>query len=86
MALQTISGLLLDFGLFRRGLAGPGSVESTGMLNQFLVTVHFGPGWLGSTYHILLGVGIIWMAVSGWIVFLRLRRNLRKKPATETTL
>lgn len=81
LVLQTISGLLLDFGLFRRGLAGPGSEvygESKGILDQILVEIHFGPGMLSDAYHLLLGVGILWMAVSGWILYLRIRRARNK--------
>jgi hypothetical protein len=38
---------------------------------------------LNDAYHLLLGAGIIWMAVSGWILYLRIRRIMRKQPATE---
>src|SRR5262245_22859307 len=78
LVIQTLSGLLLDFGLFRRGAGEEGVPASRGALDLLLVKVHFGPGWLGDTYHLLLGVGIVWMALSGWILYLRVRRARRR--------
>ncbi len=85
LVLQTVSGLLLDFGLFRREGGGPGGggyQESWGVWDKFLVKAHFGPSLIGDAYHLLLGVGIIWMAASGWLLYLRLRR-IRKNAANQ---
>jgi uncharacterized iron-regulated membrane protein len=79
LVLQTLSGLFLDFGLFRRSGESMGGMESRGAWDAFLVKVHFGPGWLGDAYHLLLGAGIVWMAVSGWVLYLRVRRAQRGK-------
>jgi uncharacterized iron-regulated membrane protein len=68
LVIQALSGLLLSFGLFRRGAAGPGP---PGKWDEFLEIIHFKPGWVADTYHLLLGAGIAWMALSGWLIYLR---------------
>lgn len=81
LVIQALSGLLLDFGLFRGGGAGPGGEKAPAARSAwdlFLMKIHFGPGLISSSYHLLLGAGIIWMAVSGWVLYLRLRRARRK--------
>ncbi len=83
MIIQVLSGLFLDFGLFRRGEGGGvggATVERAGW-DLFLVKTHFGPGVLNDAYHILLACGIIWMACSGWLLYLRIKR-LRRKQGT----
>jgi uncharacterized iron-regulated membrane protein len=81
MAIQTLTGLLLSFGPFRRGgSAVTGwnlSIIDKGWDDIFIKT-HFGPGLISDGYHLLLGAGIIWMALSGWMLYLRGMR-LRKK-------
>ena len=42
-----------------------------------LVEIHYGIGKTGAFYHIALGVAAIWLAVSGIIIFLRLRNRQR---------
>lgn len=81
LAIQTISGLLLGIGLFRR----PGStLTERGLPLVFegweglFAKTHFGPGATDDIYHLLLGAGIIWMAVSGWVLYLRGWRARRK--------
>lgn len=78
MVLQALSGLLLDIGQFHRGRTGAG--EQT-KWNPLLVKIHFGPGWLNDGYHLLLGAAIIWMALTGWLLYLRIRRARRKLAA-----
>jgi uncharacterized iron-regulated membrane protein len=83
MVIQTLSGVLLAFGLFRGGSTGEKIgryLVSRGIWDQALVNAHFGPGMLDDTYHLILGAGIIWMAVSGWVLYLRGRRARRKQP------
>ena len=82
MVLQGLSGLFHDFGLFRRGSPPEGGVVATRAgWDLFLVKTHFGPGLLSDAYHILLACGIVWMACSGWLLYLRIRRVLRKAGA-----
>jgi hypothetical protein len=84
LVIQTLSGLLLDFGPFRRGrgfLAGEQSPVWNGDLSRFMAKIHFGPGLLSDAYHLLLGAAIFWMAVTGWTLFLRIRRARRNLTA-----
>jgi hypothetical protein len=64
---QTLSGLLLDFGLFRSGSSGPGvevGSHARNLADTQLVKLHFGPGVVSDCYHLLLGAGMVWMALS----------------------
>jgi len=85
LVIQTLSGLLLDFGPFRRRGGFAGGEESSvwsWFSVQLMSKVHFGPGFFNDLYHMLLGAGILWMGVSGWLLFLRgrrARRSLAKK-------
>ena len=83
LVVQTLSGLLLDFGLFRRAIGPTGGETSPpgGRFDALLVKLHFGPGLISDAYHLLLGAGILWMAVSGWLLYLRGRRARRKLAA-----
>lgn len=79
--LQTLSGLFLDFGLFRK--SAPSSAETVtartrGLFDSLLVKVHFGAGIINDCYHVLLGLAVTWMAVTGWLLFLRIRRIQRR--------
>jgi uncharacterized iron-regulated membrane protein len=81
MVIQTLSGVLLAFGLFRGDSTGEKIgryLVSHGLWDQTLVNAHFGPGMLDDTYHLILGAGIIWMAISGWVLYMRGRRARRK--------
>ena len=86
LLIQTLSGLLLKIGPFRRGPAGLVSGEPAvtgGAMDPLLVMVHFGPGVVSDLYHILLGLAIIWMAVTGWMLFLRIRKAQRRVKMTQ---
>ena len=81
IVIQTFSGLLLDFGLFRRSRSGPGVEDASHARNvadSLLVKIHFGPGLLNDCYHLLLGLGVLWMAVTGWMLYLRIRKMQKK--------
>ena len=85
LVVQTLSGLLLGFGFFRRtgsALTDRGLPLVFEGLEVPLAKVHFGPGTLDDIYHLLLGICTVWMALSGWLLFLRGRR-LRKKERNE---
>jgi uncharacterized iron-regulated membrane protein len=84
IVIQTFSGLLLDFGFFRRSRSGSGVEEASHARNvadSLLVKIHFGPGLLNDCYHLLLGLGVLWMAVTGWMLYLRIIK-MRKKSMT----
>ena len=87
LVVQALTGLLLDFGLFRRGvpaLTGGDPPGTPKPWDAVFVKAHFGPGVIGDCYHLLLGAGIVWMAVSGWILYLRGRR-LRNKAGIKSS-
>lgn len=74
LVIQTVSGLLLGFGLFRRPEAFMNErtlLVLPGNWDEFLIKVHFESGRAGDAYHLLLAAGIFWLAVSGWIIHLR---------------
>ena len=79
VVIQVLSGLFLDFGLFRREPSAPGSTatERVGW-DLYLVKAHFGPGFLSDAYHILLACGILWMVYSGCLLYLRIMRIQRQ--------
>jgi uncharacterized iron-regulated membrane protein len=77
LVIQALSGLFLDFGLFRRGAGGAGergAFHAEGIFDTLLVKTHFGPGLGSDIYHLLMGIAVVWMALSGWLLFLRIRR------------
>ncbi len=74
LVVQAFSGFFLEFGPFRRTVSGAGATTAPGWWDRVWITVHFGPGFINDAYHILLGCGILWMAVSGWLLYLRIRR------------
>lgn len=66
--LQAASGTLmaLEFLLNSPGLSGS------------LTKLHFGGGTLGHIYRILLGLGVMGMALSGSLIYLKIRARNRK--------
>jgi len=82
LVIQTISGLLLSFGMFRR--ANGVNPASWGIWDRLLVRAHFGPDLLSDICHVLLSAGIIWMAATGWILYLRIRKFQNKRVRVET--
>ncbi len=84
IVIQTFSGLLLDFGFFRRSRSGLDvevASHARNLADTLLVKIHFGPGLLNDCYHLLLGLGVLWMAVTGWMLYLRIIK-MRKKSMT----
>ena len=78
LVIQTVSGLLLGFGFFRRpgaAMSERGMLILPGSWDDVLVKIHFEAGWAGDAYHLLLGAGIVWMALSGWVIYLQGRRR-----------
>ena len=47
--------------------------------DMILVEIHYGPGVGGAFYHILLGIGAVWVAVSGFMIFLKIRARQTKE-------
>lgn len=86
LVVQTVSGLLLGFGVYRQpgaSRAAPQELILPGSWNALLVKAHFEAGWIGDAYHLLLGAGIVWMSLSGWLMFLNARRMRKKLEAAK---
>ncbi len=66
--LQAASGAMmaLEFLLNFPGISGP------------LTKLHFGGGPLGHIYRIFLGLGVMGMATSGSLIYLKIRARTRK--------
>jgi hypothetical protein len=47
--------------------------------DEALEFIHFGAGAAGGLYRILLGAGVLWMAVSGGLIFFRIRTRSKKR-------
>lgn len=81
--LQAASGIFLSvdwlMGIHHRvGEAVRNNIPPLARLwDAILVEIHYGIGKAGAFYHIALGVAVIWMAVSGFILFLRVRKRQR---------
>jgi len=81
--LQAISGIFLSvdwlLGYHQRiGQVIKEDVPSLiALWDKILVTIHYGFELPGSPYHIGLGIGLIWIVISGVLIFLRIRA--RKK-------
>jgi len=46
--------------------------------DRMLVQVHYGLDVGGAFYHVMLGLGAVWMVVSGVMIYMRLRARLKK--------
>lgn len=86
LILQVLSGIFLSvdwlLGLHRR--AGEAMKETFSPLlrlwDMILVDLHYGPGEGGAIYHIVLGIAAMWVAASGFMIFLKVRvRTQRSK-------
>lgn len=84
LVIQALSGILLKYGLFGRGVGGEmGRVLSPpGRFDHLLVKIHFGPGLVNEIYHVLVALAILWMAVTGWLLFMRIRKAQKRMTRT----
>ncbi len=81
LVLQTVSGLLLRLARVGPSVSEEGIGAPLNAWHQLLVRIHIGPGLLSTTYQLLLAAGVLWMAVSGWILYLRIRRGRNRRPS-----
>ena len=70
--IQAISGLALSL----EPLLGPSGTEE-GFWEQLFEFVHRGAGPIGAVYRIVLGLGVLWMAVTGLMIYIRIRRRTK---------
>ena len=66
--LQAASGAMmaLEFALNASGLFG------------VLTSIHYGGGFIGNIYRIILGLGLMGMAASGTLIYLKIRARTQK--------
>jgi hypothetical protein len=88
--LQAGTGLIFSLG----DLIGPDTDEDSGSatnpgsnhetasgLEDSLKLIHFGGETVGGVYRILLGIGIVYMAVSGSIIYFKIRSRSKQHPS-----
>ncbi len=85
IAVQAITGLALSLeplyshsnpsqGISEK--AGPSGAEDE-FWEELFEFVHRGAGPVGAVYRIALGLGILWMAVTGFTIHLRIKRRTK---------
>ncbi|MEW5745069.1 MAG: hypothetical protein AB1805_06505 [Nitrospirota bacterium] len=90
LVLQAASGMFLSanwlLGVHHRvGEAIEGTLPPLVLLwDKLLVEIHYGFGPLSVPYHIVLGAGTIWVAVSGVMIFLRGRARQKRIRTRQT--
>ncbi|MDP1989769.1 MAG: hypothetical protein Q8K00_02005 [Syntrophales bacterium] len=82
--LQTLSGLFLSIewliGLHSEiGRLMSDAPPIVQFWDWVAIGVHYGGGMLGAIYHGLLGVGLVWLLVSGLWIYLKIRARLKKR-------
>jgi hypothetical protein len=86
--LQAGSGLLITLGDLipseshaptEPGIATAVADEEESFLEEAVDFIHHGGDTAGALYRIVLGAGILWMAVSGGLIFFQVRARSKKK-------
>lgn len=82
--LQALSGLFLSLewlaGLHTAaGQLLPGASPLVRFWDWVFVGVHYGGGRPGAVYHALVGVGLVWLAGSGALIYLKIRARLKRR-------
>jgi len=84
LILQAISGVFLSIDWLLGFHARVGEVigknipSLIALWDLLLVSIHYGFGLPGSPYHIAIGFGSVWIVVSGFIIFLRIRARKKR--------
>lgn len=91
--LQTTTGLFIAVGEINMPHSHAGTSHvATGaptdglqpsVFQTALSAIHHGGGTIGALYRILLGTGLLWMAISGSLIYFKIRSRLaavRKRP------
>lgn len=84
--LQTLSGLVLSFGVFRQvdqALTDATPEAVSNVWNVLMMRMHYGTGTIGWLYHTLIGLALLWLISTGiWIwaeTFVRKKRAAEQK-------
>lgn len=84
--LQGLSGLILTYGVFTQVAStlaeeAPEPVQTAWSL--IMAKTHYGPGLFGWIYHSLVGLGLLWMILSGVWIWWDLHRRKREGASEE---
>lgn len=76
-------GIILALFIFLQAASGAMmalefALDSTGLFGV-LTKLHFGGGYLGNIYRIFLGLGLMGMATSGALIYLKIRERSQKR-------
>ena len=86
--LQAGSGLLIGIGDLspsqsyahtEPATSSEGSEEEELPWYGALEFIHHGAGLLGTLYRMIVGIGILWMTVSGSLIFFQMRKRSKKR-------
>ena len=78
---RTMGITLALFIFVQAATGGLMALESTLHFSEptdFLAMLHTGGGFFGDLYRILLGLGLLGMATSGTLIFLKIRARMKK--------
>ena len=80
LLLQVISGLFFSVRNFSHHIiaTGPQGYDGGTPWGNVMGTLHYGLGPVGDVYRVLLGLGLVVMAVSGAAIFLKIRSRTRQ--------
>ena len=85
--LQTGSGFLISLGELSvphshthedTNASSHGNNEGESLWHEGLESIHHGTGTAGSLYRIFIGIGLLWMTVSGSLIFFKIRIRSKK--------
>ena len=89
---QAISGLVIAFNVsfvFHHDVSAFLDAREAHALHYawdyLLMDIHYGGGWIGTTYHFAVGVGLVWIAWTGALIYfrgVRRTRQARRRAAT----
>ncbi|MEJ2090754.1 MAG: hypothetical protein P8X65_01015 [Syntrophobacterales bacterium] len=76
-------GIILAFFIFLQAASGAMMAFEYALNAQklpgILTSIHYGGGFLGNIYRIILGLGVMGMAASGTLIFLKIRARTQKR-------
>ena len=76
-------GIVLAFFIFLQAASGAMmalefALNASGLF-EVLTSIHYGGGFLGNIYRIILGLGLMGMAASGTLIYLKVRARTQKR-------
>jgi len=76
-------GIILAFFIFLQAATGAMMAFLHGLnfhnLPEILTSIHYGGGVPGDIYRIILGLGVMGMATSGTLIYLKIRARTKKR-------